>query len=121
MPMQKKAPLAEKARVSTPTNVGSMKENVESKASLSNLGEVVSVRGGVVDARFDERLPPIYSVLRSGAKKQIVIKVLAQIDAHRSRRSTGASPFSSTRGGSSPSEPYGHGGMKKPIMPLFMP
>ena len=62
-----------------------MKENVESKASLSNLGKVVSVRGSVVDARFDERLPPIYSVLRSGAKKQIVIEVLAQIDAHRVR------------------------------------
>ncbi len=50
-----------------------------------SLGTVVSVRGSVVDARFDEHLPPIYSVLRTGAKKQIVIEVLAQIDAHRVR------------------------------------
>jgi len=34
------------------------------------------VRGSVVDIRFDEHLPPIYSVLRAGAKKQIVIEVL---------------------------------------------
>ena len=31
-----------------------------------NLGSVVSVRGSVVDVRFDEHLPPIYSVLRAG-------------------------------------------------------
>jgi F-type H+-transporting ATPase subunit beta len=58
---------------------------MENNASLSNLGEIVSVRGSVVDARFDARLPPIYSVLRTGAKKQIIIEVLAQIDAHRVR------------------------------------
>jgi fructose-bisphosphate aldolase class I len=34
-----------------------------------NLGVVVSVRGSVVDIRFDEHLPPIYSVLRAGAKR----------------------------------------------------
>ena len=43
------------------------------------------MRGSVVDVRFDEHLPPIYSVLRAGAKKQIVIEVLAQRDAHRVR------------------------------------
>jgi F0F1-type ATP synthase beta subunit len=41
---------------------------MESKTSLSNLGVVVSVRGSVVDIRFDEHLPPIYSVLRAGRK-----------------------------------------------------
>ncbi|NQU09645.1 F0F1 ATP synthase subunit beta, partial [bacterium] len=51
---------------------------MEDKTSLSNLGVVVSVRGSVVDIRFDEQLPPIYSVLRAGAEKQIVIEVLAQ-------------------------------------------
>ena len=40
-----------------------------------NLGVV---RGSVVDIRFDERLPPIYSLLRAGAEQQIVIGVLAQ-------------------------------------------
>ena len=33
-----------------------------------SLGAVVSVRGSVVDVRFDEHLPPIYSVLRAGTK-----------------------------------------------------
>ena len=36
------------------------------KTSLSNIGVVVSVRGSVLDIRFDEHLPPIYSVLRAG-------------------------------------------------------
>ena len=51
----------------------------------ANSGEVVSVRGSVVDVRFAEHLPPIYSVLRAGAEKQIVIEVLAQRDAHHVR------------------------------------
>jgi F-type H+-transporting ATPase subunit beta len=46
---------------------------------------VVSVRGSVVDVRFDEVLPPIYTVLRTGADKQIVIEVLSQRDAHHVR------------------------------------
>jgi len=51
----------------------------------SNLGVVVSIRGSVVDIRFDKHLPAIFSVLRAGAKKQIVIEVLAQRDAHHVR------------------------------------
>ena len=58
---------------------------MENKASLSNLGVVVSVRGSVVDIRFDEHLPPIYSVLRAGVEKQIVIEVLAQQDTRHVR------------------------------------
>jgi F-type H+-transporting ATPase subunit beta len=46
---------------------------------------IVAVRGSVVDVRFDERLPPIYSVLRTGADKQIVIEVLAQQDSRHVR------------------------------------
>ena len=52
---------------------------------LSNLGVIVSVRGSVVDVRFDENLPPIYSVLLAGADKRIVIEVLAQQDARHVR------------------------------------
>ncbi len=48
-------------------------------------GTVVSVRGSVVDIRFDGHLPPIYSVLRAGAEKKIVIEVLAQRDARHVR------------------------------------
>ena len=54
-------------------------------ARRANLGAVVSVRGSVVDIRFDEHLPPIYSVLRAGDEGQIVIEVLAQRDARHVR------------------------------------
>jgi len=52
--------------------------------SPPNLGAVVSVRGSVVDIRFDAHLPPIYSLLhaKDGA---IAIEVLAQLDAHHVR------------------------------------
>ena len=56
-----------------------------SQTSPPNHGAVVSVRGSVVDIRFDERLPPIYSVLRAGDQGQIVIEVLAQRDARHVR------------------------------------
>jgi F-type H+-transporting ATPase subunit beta len=58
---------------------------MDHKTGLSNLGVVVAVRGSVVDIRFDEHLPPIYSVLRTGADQQIVIEVLAQQDARHVR------------------------------------
>jgi len=51
----------------------------------SNPGVVVAVRGSVVDIRFDVRLPPIYSVLRTGPDKEIVIEVLAQQDERHVR------------------------------------
>jgi F-type H+-transporting ATPase subunit beta len=37
----------------------------------ANIGTVVSVRGSVVDVRFDQQLPPIYTVLRTGLKQEI--------------------------------------------------
>src|SRR5271157_3712768 len=55
---------------------------METETTLSNLGVIASVRGSVVDIRFDGALPPINSVLLTGADKQIVIEVLAQRDAH---------------------------------------
>jgi F-type H+-transporting ATPase subunit beta len=45
-----------------------------------NRGTVSAVRGSVVDVRFDKHLPPIYSLLRTGDKNEIVIEVLAQSD-----------------------------------------
>lgn len=51
----------------------------------SNAGTVVAVRGSVVDIRFDEHLPPIYSVLHAGDDGRIVIEVLAQRDARHVR------------------------------------
>ncbi|MBN2337290.1 MAG: F0F1 ATP synthase subunit beta, partial [Acidobacteria bacterium] len=51
------------------------------KTGPPNLGEVFSVRGSVVDIRFDARLPPIYSLLYA-KEGGIAIEVLAQLDAH---------------------------------------
>jgi F-type H+-transporting ATPase subunit beta len=48
-------------------------------------GIVVSVRGSVVDIRFDSQLPAIHNILRTGKTLQIVIEVLAQQDAHHVR------------------------------------
>src|SRR5579864_2507742 len=56
-----------------------------SKTTSSNLGVIVSVRGSVMDVRFDKQLPPIYSVLLTGADSQIIIEVLAQQDARHVR------------------------------------
>jgi F-type H+/Na+-transporting ATPase subunit beta len=51
------------------------------KNATTNSGVVTSVRGSVVEIRFDEQLPPIYSVLKAGHEGKIVIEVLAQRDA----------------------------------------
>jgi len=44
-------------------------------------GVVLSVRGSVVDVRFGSKLPAIYSVLRAGPAEEIVVEVLAQLNA----------------------------------------
>jgi F-type H+-transporting ATPase subunit beta len=50
-----------------------------------NWGEVVSVRGSVVDARFTELLPKINSVLKAGDDGQVVIEVLIHLDSETVR------------------------------------
>ena len=57
----------------------------QNQTDSQNLGSVVSVRGGVVDVRFDRRLPPIFSVLHAGAEGKIIVEVMAQLDATRVR------------------------------------
>lgn len=49
-----------------------------------NLGSVISIRGSVVDVRFDKKLPPIYSLLKAKEGK-ISIEVLSQLDSHSVR------------------------------------
>jgi len=56
-----------------------------SDTNSSNLGKVVSVRGSVVDVRFDQHLPPIYTVLRTGPDEKIAIEVLVQTDERHVR------------------------------------
>jgi hypothetical protein len=51
----------------------------------ANAGAVVSVRGSVVDVRFDKQFSPVYSVVHAGEKGRIVIEVLSQSDAHHVR------------------------------------
>lgn len=55
------------------------------KNLTENLGRVVAIRGSVVDVYFDQQLPPIYTLLRTGAKLEIALEVLSQLDAHRIR------------------------------------
>ena len=50
-----------------------------------NKGVVVAVRGSVVDVCFDNKLPPINSMLHTGEGGSIVIEVLAQRDARHVR------------------------------------
>lgn len=52
--------------------------------SVQISGTVVSVRGGIVDMRFDAHLPPIYSLLHT-KDGEIAIEVLVQLDAYHVR------------------------------------
>ena len=58
---------------------------MDTDTSPLNCGAVVSVRGSVVDIRFENHLPPINSLLRTGQEGRIAIEVLAQLDTHRVR------------------------------------
>jgi F-type H+-transporting ATPase subunit beta len=50
-----------------------------------NYGTVVSVRGSVIDVRFERALPAINNILRGGDRAQVQIEVWAQLDPHRVR------------------------------------
>ncbi len=50
-----------------------------------NDGKIISVRGSVVDIRFAHNLPPVFSLLFAGNKKQIYIEVLVQLDINTVR------------------------------------
>ena len=56
----------------------------QGQTGSSHVGIVISVRGSVVDVRFEGRLPPIYSLLHA-KEGAVAIEVLAQLDAHRVR------------------------------------
>jgi F-type H+/Na+-transporting ATPase subunit beta len=55
------------------------------KTTPANQGTIISVRGSVVDIRFDGSLPAIYTVLKTGADGRVVIEVLAQRDERHVR------------------------------------
>jgi F-type H+/Na+-transporting ATPase subunit beta len=58
---------------------------MNSPVTPCNTGTVVSVRGSVVDVRFDLHLPPVYSLLRAGEDGRVLIEVLAQVDPYTVR------------------------------------
>ncbi|GAA0834392.1 MAG: F0F1 ATP synthase subunit beta [Marinomonas sp.] len=58
---------------------------MESAARSDNIGNVVAIRGSVVDIVFKQHLPPIRSLLRTGTDDQIYIEVFSQLDAQRVR------------------------------------
>lgn len=64
---------------------GTVKDPEKNNTSFPNSGTVVSIRGSVVDISFEKRLPPVYTLLRTGKEKQIAIEVLTQLDAHHVR------------------------------------
>ena len=49
--------------------------------TTDTVGTVVSIRSSVVEARFPERLPAMYSILRTGDDGDIFVEVLTHIDA----------------------------------------
>jgi F-type H+-transporting ATPase subunit beta len=54
-------------------------------ATKARCGVVASVRGSVVDLRFESGLPAIHALLRAGNGQQVVIEVQTQLDARRVR------------------------------------
>ncbi len=59
--------------------------SADKKNNHSNIGTVISVRGSVVEIKFEKRLPSIYSILTSGTNQEIIIEVLSQLDEYRVR------------------------------------
>lgn len=50
-----------------------------------NVGTVISVRGSVVEAEFEKRLPGIHSILRTGTDRKVVIEILSHVSGSRVR------------------------------------
>jgi F0F1-type ATP synthase beta subunit len=44
------------------------------KIPTQNLGKVISIRGSVVDVFFEQHLPPIYTLLRTGENEAIAME-----------------------------------------------
>jgi F-type H+-transporting ATPase subunit beta len=55
-------------------------EFMKLNADQTNTGTIVSIRGSVVDVRFDNELPSINTLLLTGNDDEIIIEVLSQLD-----------------------------------------
>ncbi|WP_017258825.1 F0F1 ATP synthase subunit beta [Pedobacter arcticus] len=45
-----------------------------------NYGKIISVRGSVIDAYFEDSLPAVFALLHAGEHQEIAIEVLSQLD-----------------------------------------
>ncbi len=48
-------------------------------------GTITSIRGSVIDIRFEEQLPPIETILGCGKQDEILIEIMSQLDTHHVR------------------------------------
>lgn len=60
-------------------------EQLSTPTSSKTDGRVVSVRGSVVDAHFEESLPPLNTILKAKRNGGISIEVMTQLDKHHVR------------------------------------
>ena len=60
------------------TEINNMDENQE--LNQENRGTVVSIRGSVIDAQFQKRLPEIHNQLKAGDDGRVVIEVLTHLN-----------------------------------------
>lgn len=51
----------------------------------ANMGEVIRIRGSVIDACFDETLPSIYNILICGENDEVQVEVLEHLDSRTIR------------------------------------
>jgi F-type H+-transporting ATPase subunit beta len=75
-------------------------------------GKVISVRGSVVDISFENHLPPIYTLLKTGNDDEISIETLSQLDA-RSVRGIALTPTQGLARGMTVKNT--HGPLKAPV------
>ena len=59
--------------------------NEQQQETRVSQGVITAIRGTVVDARFDGKLPKVYSLLRAGDNSQIIIEVMEQLDSRTVR------------------------------------
>src|SRR6266496_5910109 len=68
-----------------PTATEASTRPVDGFAPPANLGTILSVRGSVVDVLFEEQIPPMHQILRTGRDGQVLIEVLTHLTPHRVR------------------------------------
>jgi F-type H+/Na+-transporting ATPase subunit beta len=50
-----------------------------------NIGEVMAIRGSVVDIRFERNIPPIYNLVVAGKSDEMIMEIQSQLDSRNVR------------------------------------